>query len=107
MAELVDVWTVDRSARVQDLPAGTQVGKVPTPVIVRAEQLCDVLDAAGEHRPDRQFLIAALVATAEPDPEDLTARLRGYRLAKVHEVLIGETENEGEINLPRPTRLLQ
>jgi hypothetical protein len=99
MAELVDVWTVERADRVQDLAASVQVGKVPTPVIARAEQLCNALDAAGEHRPDRQFLIAALIATTDPDAEDLAARLRRYRLIRVHEVLIGEEETEGEVKL--------
>jgi hypothetical protein len=99
---VMDVWTVERAARVQDLPATTQVGKVPTPVIRRAEQLCDALDAAGEHRPDRQFLIAALIATTEPDSDDLAARLRGYRLMLVHEAVLNETDTEGEIELPRP-----
>lgn len=103
MANLVDIWTVDRSDRVKNLPAGTVVGKVPTPIIVRAEQLCDALDEAGEHRPDRQFLVAALIATTEPDVEDLAARLRRYRLIKVHEVLVGETESDGSITLPKPS----
>jgi hypothetical protein len=101
MAELVDVWTVDLGSRVQDLPALTQMGKVATPIIARAEQLCDALDAAGEHRPDRYFLISALVATTEPDTEDLAARLRRYRQIKVHEALIGQTSTEGEVTLPR------
>ena len=102
MAERFDDWAVERSVRVQDLPAATQIGKVPTPIITRAEQLLDVLDAAGEHKPDRQFLIAALIATTEPDAEDLAARLRGYRLKLVHEVLIGETETKGEVRLKAP-----
>jgi hypothetical protein len=102
MADRIDEWSVERSARVQDLPAAIPVGKVPTPIITRAEQLLDTLDAAGEHRPDRQFLIAAIIATTEPDAEDLAARLRGYRLKLVHEVLIGETETEGELRLKAP-----
>jgi len=101
MADVVDAWTVDRSERVQDLPASVQVGKAPTPIVVRAEQLCDALDEAGEHRPDRQFLIAALIATTDPDAEDLAARLRRYRLIRVHEVVIGDEETEGEVQLPR------
>jgi hypothetical protein len=97
---LEDIWTVQRDARVQDLPASIQAGKMPTPVIRRAEQLCDALDAAGEHRPDRQFLIAALIATTDPDAEDLAARLRGYRLALAHQVILGEDETEGELQIP-------
>ena len=103
MAERFDAWTVDRGARVQDLPAAIPVGKVPTPIVTRAEQLCDALDAAGEHRPDRQFLIAAIIATTDPDSDDLAARLRGYRLKLVHEVVIGETQTEGEMRL-KPTK---
>jgi len=99
----IDSWSVDYGDRVQDLPADTQIGKVPTPVIVRAEQLCDALDAAGEHRPDRQFLIAALIATTDPDSEDLAARLRAYRLAVVYQV-IGADQTEGPVALLKPGR---
>ena len=102
MADVIDAWRVERKARVQDLAAGTQIGKMATPIIVRAEQLCDALDAAGEHRPDRYFLVSALIATTEPDAEDLAARLRRYRLMEVCEVVIGETETEGQMTLPRP-----
>jgi hypothetical protein len=100
----IDPWHVDWSDRVKDLPADAPIGKVPTPVIVRAEQLCDALDAAGEHRPDRNFLTAALIATTEPDPEDLAARLRAYRLRRVHEVVLNSDEAEGEVDLPKPKR---
>ena len=104
MAELPDPWTVDRAARLKDLVPIQTGTKLPTPIIVRAEQLLDALDAAGEHRPDRQFLIAAMILTTEPDSEDLAARLRAYRLARVHEALIGETETQGEIKLTKQPR---
>jgi hypothetical protein len=100
----IDAWHVNWSDRVQDLPADAPIGKVPTPIIVRAEQLCDALDAAGEHRPDRNFLTAALIATTDPDAEDLAARLRAYRLRRVHEVVIDAPETEGDVDLPKPRR---
>src|SRR5437763_5254268 len=102
MADVVNAWKVDLGDRVQDLSASTQVGKVPTPVVVRAEQLCDLLDAAGEAKPDRQFLVAALIATTDDDIEALVARLREYRLAHVHEVVLGTTATEGTVTLPKP-----
>jgi hypothetical protein len=100
----LDSWKVDWCDRVKDLPADTHLGKVPTPVIRRAEQLCDALDVAGEHRPDRNFLLAALIATTDPDAEDLAARLRAYRLALVHNIVIGATETDGPVTLERAKR---
>jgi hypothetical protein len=99
-----DSWRVDYADRVQDLPADTHLGKVATPIIYRAEQLCDALDEAGEHRPDRNFLAAAIIATTEADVDDLVTRLKTYRLAKVHDVVIGATETQGEVALERPRR---
>jgi hypothetical protein len=104
MPELPDPWTVDLATRLKDLPAIQTGIKLPTPIIARAEQLLDALDDAGEHRPDRQFLIAALVFTTEPDAEDLAARLRAYRLARVHQALIGEAKTSGEAKLPKQPR---
>lgn len=104
MPQLVDAWHVNYGDRVQDLAADSALGKVPPPVIVRAEQLCDALDAAGEHRPDRNFLAAALIATTDPDSEDLAARLRAYRLKRVHEVVLDAPETEGPVDLPKPKR---
>jgi hypothetical protein len=102
MAELIDAWQVELSERVKDLQAVQTGIKLPTPVIIRAEQLCNALEEAGEHKPDRQFLIAALIATTDPDADGLAARLREYRLAPVHDVLIGEGATEGKIKLQKP-----
>jgi hypothetical protein len=102
MANPPDPWRVDLEARVQDLPLVQAGVKLPTPVIVRADALLAALDEAGEHRPDRQFLIAALLYASAPDARALTDCLRAYRLAKVHEVLVGETQTSGEIALRKP-----
>jgi|ERR1700677_3777390 len=104
MANTLDLWQVDLAARVQDLPLFQTGMKLPTPVIVRVETLLAALDAAGEHRPDRQFLIAALLSKAPPDAKALADCLRTYRLAEVHDVLIGEKRTSGQIKLPRQPR---
>ena len=101
MAKPPESWKVDLAARVQDLPLAQTGIKLPTPVIVRADALLTTLDTAGEHRPDRQFLIAALLCSTAPDAGTLAACLRDYRLAKVHEVLVGETRTSGEIELTK------
>jgi hypothetical protein len=104
MANPLEPWQVDLAARVQDLPLVQTGIKLPSPVIVRVEKFLDVLDAAGEHRPDRQFLIAALLYATAPDAESLASHLRAYRLARVHEVLIGETRTSGSMKLPKQAR---
>lgn len=104
MANTLDPWQVDLAARVQDLPLCQTGMKLPTPVIVRVEKLLAALDAAGEHRPDRQFLIAALLCQATPDAKALAECLRAYRLAEVHEVLLDEDRTSGQITLPRQAR---
>src|SRR5690349_10382628 len=110
MADVHNVWKVDLAARVQDLTPAVQVGKVPTvqvgkvptPVSGRLDELCDALDAAGESKPTRQFLVAALIGTTDLDPEALAARLKEYRLARVHEIIPSVTETEGIHEVPRP-----
>jgi len=102
MANTPDPWQVDLAARVQDLSPFQTGVKLPTPVIVRVEELLVALDAAGEHRPDRQFLIAALLCQTTPDAKALADCLRTYRLAEVHDVLIGETRTSGQVTLVRP-----
>lgn len=93
-----DGWTADANARVQNLVAVPNIGKVPAPVYVRAEQLCKVLDAANETRPDRQELLAALVATAPANPVKLAAMLKAYRGKRVRDVLLDEIP-EGVVDL--------
>lgn len=91
-------WTVDADARVQNLVAVPNIGKVPAPVYVRAEQLCKVLDAASEARPHRQELLAALVATAPTDPGKLAAILKTYRGKSVRNVLLDDIP-DGSVDL--------
>lgn len=102
--EAGDIWEVDLAARVRDLPSIQVLAKVPTPIVVRAEELCDALDDAGEARPDRLLLVAALVYAAQPNVDDLMAKLKAYRLANVHEVILEKTKTEGRIRLKKPPR---
>jgi hypothetical protein len=91
-------WLADADARVQNLVGVPNIGKVPAPVYVRAEQLCRLLDAANETRPDRQDLVAALVATAPTSPTKLAAILKAYRGKRVRDVLLADVP-DGEVNL--------
>ena len=102
MADVMNVWKVDLAARVQDLSPAVQIGKVPTPVSARLDELCDALDVAGEAKPDRQFLVAALVATTDLDAELLAARIKEYRLMRVHEVISSVSETDGTYEVARP-----
>src|SRR5687767_11840285 len=85
----IPAGSVDADARVQLLPNEAGVGKVPDALIVRAEQLCKVLDAANEARPDRQAVVAALIAVAPEDPEALAALMKEYRGKRVRDVILG------------------
>jgi len=83
------------TSRLQKVKAGA----VPTPVLARAEQLCDLVDEADGIRPDRQELIAALVYAAEPNGAKLAAAWQKYRVSPVHAVLLNESVSEGTIDL--------
>lgn len=92
-------WEADADARVQRQPTVGGIGKVPAAVFVRAEQLCRLLDEAAEARPDRQFLVAALIATAPADAAELTKRLKRYRGQTTRDVLLNEDVPAGKVDL--------
>jgi hypothetical protein len=96
--EQPDPWKPPREARTSSLTK-VKAGAVPTPVLARAEQLCDLVDEADGIRPDRQDLIAALVYAAEPNGAKLAAAWKKYRIAPVHAVLVNESAVEGPIDL--------
>jgi len=72
---------------------------VPTAVIVRAEQLCALVDDADGIRPDRQDLIAALIYAAEADGFRLAEIWQEYRTAPVHKVVLGVDNESGPVDL--------
>jgi hypothetical protein len=101
VAQQPDPWQPDLGERTSRLEK-VKVGNVPTPVIVHAEHLCDLVDDADGIRPDRQDLIAALIHTALEDGDKLAQAWRTYRTAPVH-VVLRESQTSGPIDL-RPFR---
>lgn len=95
-----DPWQPDRSARTSRLRK-VKLADAPTPVIARAEQLCDAVDEADGIRPDRQDLIAALIYAAQPDGKKLASAWQKYRTAPVHKVVLDEQQKTGPIDLTR------
>ncbi len=95
-----DPWKPNRAERTRRLPK-VKLTEAPTPVLARAEQLCDLVDDADGTRPDRQDLIAALIFDAEPDGAKLAAAWQRYRVAPVHVVVIGETKTAGSLDLSK------
>ncbi len=93
-----DPWQPHRDARASRLRK-VKFADAPTPVIARAEQLCDLVDDADGIRPDRQDLVAALVYAAQPDGRKLAAVWQKYRTALVHAVVLNETQTTGPIDL--------
>ncbi len=77
----------------------SKLAEAPTPVIARAEQLCDLVDDADGIRPDRQDMIAALIYAAPADGQKLAAAWQKYRTAPVHSVLLNATQTAGSIDL--------
>jgi hypothetical protein len=93
-----DPWKPDRSARTSRLQK-VKLADAPTPVIARAEQLCDLVDEADGIRPDRGELIAALIHDAKPNGLALAAVWKRYRTAPVHAVVLNESLTSGALNL--------
>lgn len=93
-----DPWQPDRGARTSRLPK-VRLAAAPTPVVARAEQLCDLVDDVEGVRPDRQDLIAALIHAAPPDGKKLASVWQQYRTAPVHSVVLNETQNAGPVDL--------
>jgi hypothetical protein len=93
----LDPWQVDLADRVNRLPK-VKLTEVPTPVIARAEQLCDLVDDADGIRPDRGDLIAALILQAT-DGRKLAAAWQAYRTAPVHKVVLDAPGTTGPIDL--------
>jgi hypothetical protein len=85
----------ERASRLQKL----KLTEAPSPVIARAEQLCDLVDDADGIRPDRQDLIAALIYTAQADGAKLAAAWQKYRTAPVYSVLLNTAQTTGPIDL--------
>ena len=94
-----DPWRPDLSDRVTRLKPYQKVGNVPTAVMVRAEQLCGLIDDADGIRTDRQTLIAALIYAAAEDGHRLAEIWQEYRTAPVHRLLIGQENQSGEVDL--------
>jgi hypothetical protein len=86
--DIPDEWIAEPGTRVQHRPPVQGIAKVPAVLHVRAEQLCRLLDAAEEARPERQVLVAALIATAPADAAKLAALLKKYRGLLVRDVLL-------------------
>lgn len=93
-----DPWQPDSAARTSRLPK-VKLAEAPTPVVARAEQLCDLVDEADGIRPDRQDLIAALIYAANPDGKKLAALWQKYRTAPVHSVVLRQTQKNGLLDL--------
>ena len=98
-----DLWHPDLGTRVSRLGA-VKVGNVPVPILVRAEQLCDLVDEADGIRPDRQVLIASLILAAKDDGKALANIWQRYRTADVHEVILGAHSTNGPIDLTQYKR---
>jgi hypothetical protein len=93
-----DPWQVDLSERVSKLQK-VKLTDAPTPVVARAEQLCNLVDDVDGIRPDRADLIAALVHAAQPDGKKLAEIWQRYRTAPVHQVILEAEAERGPLDL--------
>jgi hypothetical protein len=99
-----DLWKPVADARISRLET-VKLASSPVPILVRAEQLCDLVDDADGIRPDRQALIAALIFGATTNGGTLANLWQEYRTAPVIEALIGEfPESDGVVDLTRYKR---
>jgi hypothetical protein len=89
---------VDLGDRTSRLPK-VKLGEVPTPILARAEQLCDLVDDADGIRPDRGDLVSALILSAVADGQKLAAAWQAYRVAPVHKVLLNASGTSGLMDL--------
>jgi hypothetical protein len=93
-----DPWRVNLGDRASKL-AKVKLADAPTPVLARAEQLCDLVDDADGIRPDRGDLIAALIFDAAADGAKLAGVWQKYRTAPVSRVLLDQTAETGPLDL--------
>lgn len=77
-ATMDDGASIPRSTQIERCPPVQTNVRWPLPVDQRLNELLDRLVDAGDGQTTRSRLLAALVATAPADPEDLRALLRSY-----------------------------
>ncbi len=103
MAAMDDGEPIPRTTRIERCPAVQTNVRWPMPVDQRLNELLDRLVDAGDGQTTRSRLLAALVAYAPTDPEELRAVLLAYGQLTAGKVVLQPT---GPIERParRPGR---
>jgi hypothetical protein len=73
---------------------------VPEPLHARIDGLCDVVYEAGNDRPTKARMIAALLLAARPDAEELMSALSAYDRATVRDAVLDTGAGGSVISLP-------
>lgn len=102
-APVDDGGPIPRVTRIERCPAVQTNVRWPMPVDQRLNELLDRLADAGDGQTTRSRLLAALVAEAPSDPEELRALLRAYGRRTAGTVVL---QRSGPIERPvrRPGR---
>jgi hypothetical protein len=99
---MADDWPqdVELSAVLHRLPPTQYKVRVPPPIVVRLDQLLQALWERVEDYTDVSHgeLLAALIHDTRED--ELAPKVAAYKQAKVHETLLGATEQAGSYPLP-------
>lgn len=89
---------IPRSLRLRDAPQRQCAISWPLPVDMKLERLLVSATDAGENT-SRKEIVAALVAFASVDGNELGELLRRYRLAEVGGILPGESDGDGDADV--------
>lgn len=70
--------------------------RVPRPLHERVEELCDLIYAAGDERPTKAKLIAALLLAAPPSVPELRRMLERFDAANVGDAVVRQGRVKGK-----------